>query len=83
MVDAVSAERLSKSQREEVLSAINNIHLALAPRIAVLSSPDVGQALAPNGFSDFTDLLRPFQDSIEGGELPKRYIGRVGAPLLM
>jgi hypothetical protein len=46
------------------------VHAALAPRLAVLASPDVDAALlAPNGLPDFAALLRPFESSILGREL--------------
>ena len=45
------------------------VHAALAPRLAVLASPDVDAALlAPNGLPDFAALLRPFESSIRGCE---------------
>ncbi|PWN32069.1 uncharacterized protein FA14DRAFT_162337 [Meira miltonrushii] len=50
---------------DEINTASHRIHAALAPRIAVLSSPDVDEALAPNNFDSFADLLKPFQESIE------------------
>lgn len=50
---------------DEIQTASHRIHAALAPRVAVLSSPDVDEVLAPNNFDSFADLLKPFQESIE------------------
>lgn len=47
-------------------AASHRIHSALAPRIAVLSSPDVDEVLAPNNIHNLSDFLKPFQSSIEG-----------------
>lgn len=55
-------------ERNEMDASVHNIHLALAPRVAVLNSPDVSEVLGPNGFLDFAELLKPFQDDIEGGK---------------
>ena len=59
-----SSHRLS----DEAIAATHSIHSALSPRIGILSSPDVREALEANHFTDFSDLLKPFEDSIEGRE---------------
>lgn len=41
------------------------IHAALAPRVAVLSSPDVDRIIQLNGIPDLPTLLRPFESSVE------------------
>lgn len=45
--------------------AVRRIHSALAPRVAVLSSPDVDDVLAPNNVDGLADFLRPFQHTVE------------------
>ncbi|CAO1623963.1 unnamed protein product [Sympodiomycopsis kandeliae] len=52
--------------QQGVAYASDQIHGCLCPRIAVLSSPDVRQILRPNGFADFAECLRPFENSIQG-----------------
>ncbi|PWN44882.1 hypothetical protein IE81DRAFT_320856 [Ceraceosorus guamensis] len=43
------------------------VHSALSPRLAVLASPDVDEAiLRPNGVPDLAALLRPFEASVRG-----------------
>ncbi|MCO5565827.1 hypothetical protein L7F22_019502 [Adiantum nelumboides] len=56
---------ISPRHSDEIQTASHRIHAALAPRIAVLSSSDVDEVLAPNNFDSFADLLKPFQESIE------------------
>lgn len=41
------------------------IHAALAPRVAVLSSPDVDRIIQFNNIPDLPTLLRPFESSVE------------------
>jgi hypothetical protein len=59
-----SSHRLS----DEAVAAINGIHSALSPRIGILSSPDVQAILEANHFTEFSDLLKPFEDSVEHSE---------------
>ena len=63
-VASTSSQRLS----DEAASATHSIHSTLSPRIAVLSSPDVQAALDANHLGDFSDLLKPFEDSVENRE---------------
>ncbi|UZJ55920.1 hypothetical protein CBS101457_005240 [Exobasidium rhododendri] len=60
-VASSSSHRLS----DEAISATHAIHSALSPRIGVLSSPDVQATLEANRFTDFSDLLKPFENTIE------------------
>lgn len=63
-VASTSAHKLTS----EALTATHNVHYALSPRIGVISSPDVLSALEANHLTDFADLLKPFEDSIENRE---------------
>lgn len=44
------------------------IHRALCPRVAVLSSPDVDDLVHANDLDDLASLLRPFENSVERRE---------------
>lgn len=63
-VASTSSHRIS----DEAITAIHNVHSALSPRIAILSSPDVQTVLEANHLNDFADLLKPFEDSVENRE---------------
>ncbi len=69
------ASASASGSRREFESEANNVHLAMAPRIAVFESADVGECLrGPNGLDDdggglgsgFSALLRPFEASVRG-----------------
>ena len=59
----------SANRHHPVQAAVHQIHRALCPRIATVSSPDVTEALLqPNGFTDLSHCLRPFEDCLSGSE---------------
>ncbi|PWN52637.1 hypothetical protein IE53DRAFT_384894 [Violaceomyces palustris] len=47
------------------MTAELQIHAALCPRVAVLSSEDVDQLVQENGVNDLSSLLRPFESTVE------------------
>lgn len=58
----------SSRRKENACQALDIVHRALSPRIAVLSSPDVDEILRPNNFGDLSDCLRPFEEILQGGK---------------
>lgn len=52
------------------LDADSAVHGALCPRIAVLSSGDVGEIARRNGAQHIAQVLRPFERCVENSTSP-------------